>query len=129
MTPTILDHAPPSPYVAGITCRCPRCGKGKLYKGFLEVGPRCETCGLDFAFADTGDGPAIFMMMIAGFIVIAAALGVEVKYRPPYWVHAVLWGPLIMIVTLAPLRLLKSLLIALQYHHDAHEGRQETIKK
>lgn len=114
----ILEKAP-SPYIAGLLCRCPRCGKGKLFEGFLTLRSRCEVCGLDFSFADAGDGPAVFVIMIAGAIVVGAALVTEVKYQPPYWVHAALWIPLILIVTLWPLRGLKSLLIALQYHHKA----------
>jgi uncharacterized protein (DUF983 family) len=115
--------ATPSPFVTGLSGRCPRCGKGKLFDGFLALRERCEACGLDYSFADAGDGPAVFVMFIAGFIVVGMALLVEVKYAPPLWVHALLWGPLILLVTLAPLRLIKGLLIALQYHHDAAEGR------
>lgn len=112
-----------SPYKAGLTCSCPRCGKGRLYAGFLRLAPRCEACGLDYSFIDSGDGPAIFIMMIAGFIVVGAALVVEVKYQPPLWVHAALWLPLVLATTLLPLRIMKSLLTALQYHHRAAEGR------
>ena len=78
---------------------------------------------LDFAFMDSGDGPAIFIIMIAGAIVVAAALIVEVKYQPPFWLHAVLWLPLILATTLLPLPAMKSLLIALQFHHKAAPGR------
>ncbi len=113
----------PSPYLTGLLCRCPRCGKGKLFDGFLTLKSKCDRCGLDFSFADAGDGPAIFVIMIAGAIVVGAALVIEVKYQPPYRVHAVLWIPLILIVTLWPLRGLKSLLIALQYHHKASQGK------
>ncbi len=115
----------PSPFAAGIACRCPRCGKGSLFTGFLTLRPRCESCGLDYSFADTGDGPAIFIILIAGFIVVFAALIVEFLYQPPFWLHALLWGPLILLVTLGPLRPMKGLLIALQYHHKAAEGRFE----
>jgi uncharacterized protein (DUF983 family) len=109
--------------IRGIACRCPRCGRGKLFAGFLTLRPSCESCGLDYAFIDTGDGPAVFIIMIAGAIVVAAALIVEVKYQPPFWLHAVLWLPLILATTLLPLRAMKSLLIALQYHHKAAPGR------
>ena len=85
----------------------------------MTLKSKCDVCGLDFSFANAGDGPAIFVIMIAGAIVVGAALVTEVEYQPPYWVHAVLWIPLILIVTLWPLRGLKSLLIALQYHHKA----------
>jgi uncharacterized protein (DUF983 family) len=118
-------YPPPSPFAAGLSCRCPQCGKGKMFQGFLTLRPRCEVCGLDYAFVDAGDGPAVFIILFAGFVVVGAALIVEVLYQPPYWVHALLWGPLILAVTLLPLRSMKGLLIALQYHHKAAEGRLE----
>jgi uncharacterized protein (DUF983 family) len=109
----------------GLRGRCPRCGEGKLFRGFLGLQPACTSCGLNYGFADAGDGPAVFVILIGGFIVVFAALIVEFVYQPPYWLHAVLWLPLILIVTLAPLRPIKGLLIALQYHHKAQEGRLE----
>jgi uncharacterized protein (DUF983 family) len=113
----------PQSAIRGLLCKCPRCGRGKLYSGFLTLRPACEFCALDYAFIDAGDGPAVFIIMIAGAIVVACALVVEMKYQPPLWVHAVLWLPLILATTLLPLRSMKSLLIALQFHHKAAEGR------
>jgi uncharacterized protein (DUF983 family) len=123
-----MTQQTPSPLVAGLTCRCPRCGKGKLFQGFLSLRPRCDNCGLDYSTMDSGDGPAVFIILLAGFIVVFAALIVEVMYQPPFWLHAVLWLPLILVVTLLPLRPMKSLMVALQYHHKATEGRLETRK-
>ncbi len=117
------DHSLREAARRGLSGRCPRCGKGALFAGFLDVAPRCESCGLDFAFADSADGPAFFVMSFAGFVVVLAALVVEVLYQPPYWVHALLWVPLILVMTLLPLRPAKGLLIALQFHHKAAEGR------
>jgi uncharacterized protein (DUF983 family) len=111
--------------LTGLAGRCPGCHKGKLFSGFLGLRKQCDRCGLDYAFADAGDGPAIFVILFSGFVVVGAALIVEAVYRPPFWLHALLWGPLILIVTLLPLRLIKGLLIALQYHHRAAEGRFE----
>src|SRR4051794_26274391 len=71
--PTVAQSA-----IRGIACKCPRCGKGKLYAGFLTLRPACENCGLDYAFIDSGDGPAVFIIMIAGAIVVACALIVEI---------------------------------------------------
>jgi uncharacterized protein (DUF983 family) len=116
---------PPHPVLAGLAGRCPRCGEGKMFSGFLRLKPSCETCGLDYSFVDAGDGPAVFVILIAGFIVVGAALVVETLYQPPFWLHAVMWLPLILITTLAPLRAMKGVLIALQYHHKAAEGRLE----
>jgi uncharacterized protein (DUF983 family) len=111
------------PMMRGLACRCPRCGKGRLFDGFLTLAPRCEACGLDYSFADSADGPAFFVMFFAGFVVAGSALAVEVLYQPPFWVHAALWAPVIAIVTILPLRPVKGLMIALQYHHKAEEGR------
>ena len=118
------DALPPSlPIARGLRCRCPRCGEGHLFQSFLTLRPVCEKCGLDYSFADAGDGPAVFVILIGGAIVVFAALITEVLYQPPYWLHAVLWLPLILLVTMLPLRMVKGLLIALQYHHKAAPGR------
>lgn len=112
-----------SPYLAGLMCRCPRCGRGKMFAGFLTLAPKCACCGLDYSFADAGDGPAVFVILFTGFIVATAAVVVEFVWRPPYWLHAILWIPAILVVSLGLLRPLKGLLIAIQYHHKAEQGR------
>jgi uncharacterized protein (DUF983 family) len=117
--------APVSPLRAGLACRCPRCGRGKLFSGFLTVAGCCPVCGLDFNEIDSGDGPAVFVVFVVGIVVVAGALWVEVKYQPPYWVHAALWLPAIMIGTLGLLRPFKAALFALQYKHRAREGRRD----
>ncbi len=125
MTQDPVTKAQLSPIRTGLMCRCPRCGEGSLLDGFLGVRPACESCGLDYGFADAGDGPAIFVILFAGFVVVGAALAVEVMYEPPLWLHALLWLPLILVTTLLPLRALKGLMIALQYRNKAAEGRLE----
>jgi uncharacterized protein (DUF983 family) len=120
-------YAPQNPFSAGMRGRCPRCGEGRLFSGFLTLQPRCAACGLDFSFADAGDGPAQFVILIVGFIVAGGALVVEVAYSPPLWVHFMLWGPLVLILCLGMLRPLKGVLVALQYHHRAEEGRIDRV--
>ncbi len=117
----VQDHV--SPWVAGVSCRCPRCGKGRLFDGFLALAKRCAACGLDYGFADSGDGPAVFIMLIVGIIVTGGALIVEALYSPPYWVHAAIWLPLAILLPLLILRPFKATLIALQYANKAQEGR------
>lgn len=111
------------PTSAGFGARCPRCGQGKLFDGYLTLRPRCDSCGLDYAFADAGDGPAVFVILLVGFVVVAGALAVEVNFAPPLWVHMMLWIPLTFILALGALRPLKALMISLQYHRQAREGR------
>ncbi|GAB4522179.1 MAG: hypothetical protein Tsb0010_06390 [Parvularculaceae bacterium] len=114
-----------SPYAAGLRSRCPRCGEGALFAGFLKVAPECPKCGLDLTTEDSGDGPAVFVIFIVGFVVTTAALAVELAFEPPYWVHAALWLPLTFGVSAALLRPIKATMIALQYHHKAEEARFE----
>lgn len=109
----------------GLKRRCPRCGEGKLYKSFLKVADKCDRCDLDFSEIDSGDGPAVFIIMIAGFIIVGLVLYVEVVYRPDYWVHLVLWLPLSILLPLVLLPVLKAWLAAQQYRHKAREGRLE----
>ena len=112
-----------SPWLSGALARCPRCGKGKLFKGFVDVAPACESCGLDLKFADSGDGPAVFVMLFAGFFIVGLALFIEVNYEPPMWVHAAIFLPLTLIVCVGMLRPLKGVLIALQYRNKAGQDR------
>jgi uncharacterized protein (DUF983 family) len=116
-----LSDGLPSPYVTGLSGRCPRCGRGRLFAGFLRVAPRCESCGLDLSQQDSGDGPAAFIILIVGFLVVGGALVVEVKYGWPIWLHLLVWLPLTIILCTAMTRPLKGLLIALQYRYRRHE--------
>ena len=116
-------HYPPvDPVQVGLRGRCPRCGEGALFDGLRSVKPKCGVCGLDNAFADAGDGPAVFVIMIIGFLVVGLALWLEVNYSPALWVHLILWIPLSTVLTLVLLRMAKGLLIALQYRNKAAEG-------
>ncbi|WP_137390318.1 DUF983 domain-containing protein [Rhodoligotrophos defluvii] len=116
-------HPPLNPVATGLRARCPRCGQGRLFQGYLGLAKQCPACGLNYDFADAGDGPAVFIILIAGFVVVGAALFTEVAYQPPYWVHAILWLPLILALTLGLLRPVKGILINQQFHAGAQEGR------
>ena len=113
----------PSLLRVGLFAKCPQCGEGNLFKGFLDLDDGCNECGLDYGFADAGDGPAVFVMLIVGFICVGAALWVELTFGPPLWVHAVIWFPVILGLSLGLLRPLKALLIALQFKNKAGLGR------
>tara|TARA_R110002124_G_scaffold44422_5_gene135479 strand:- start:4682 stop:5035 length:354 start_codon:yes stop_codon:yes gene_type:complete len=114
----------PSPITAGLLCRCPRCGEGKLFRGYLKIAPSCTVCGLDLSFADSGDGPAIFVIFLVAPIIIIMALVVGALFTLPPYVHLMLWIPATIILSLALLPPFKGVLVALQYHNDAHEGHQ-----
>ena len=114
-----------SPVVTGLAGRCPRCGRGRLFSGFLTVAPACTVCGLDFGFADAGDGPAVFVMLMGGFLVLGAALAVEIAYQPPLWIYPLVFVPLSLVVCLGLLRPFKGVLIAAQYVNRAEPGQLE----
>lgn len=116
-------YPPVGPVKAGLQARCPRCGQGRLFAGFLNPAPGCTSCGLDYSFIDTGEGPAVLVMLLIGFIVVGLALWMEVNVDPPLWVHFILWIPLALVLCLGALRLMKGVLIALQYKHKAAEGQ------
>lgn len=118
------NHPPVSPLTAGLLARCPRCGKGALFDGYLKVRERCANCGLELARHDSGDGPAVFVILILGFIVVGLALWVELTFEPPLWLHALIWAPTILGGALLMLRPLKATLIALQYKHRREDYEQ-----
>jgi len=111
------------PVLNGARARCPRCGRGRLFDRFLRVRTACASCGLGFGFADAGDGPAVFVSFLAGFIVCGGAVWLELTHAPPYWVHAAIWAPLAIAAPLALLRPFKGLLIGIQYRNGAREGQ------
>jgi uncharacterized protein (DUF983 family) len=121
--PDKASYAPVDPFKVGIAGKCPRCGTGRLFDGYLQTAKGCSNCGLDYAFMDSGDGPAVFVILILGFIVTGLALATEVSYNPPLWLHFLLWIPLTLVLSLVLLRWMKGILIALQYKNKAAEGK------
>jgi uncharacterized protein (DUF983 family) len=110
---------------AGLGARCPRCGEGRLYAGFLKLADRCDSCGLRLSELNAADGPAFFAMSAVGILVGFAALFAEVAYSPPVWVHLVVWFPLIAILSLLLLRPIKGVMVALTFRHRGFESRDE----
>ena len=116
-----------APFIAGALGRCPNCGDGSLFTGFLTVAPRCAKCGFDLAKSDSGDGPAVFVIFIAGFIAAFGVLFTEVAYRPPLWVEAVIWLPIAAVLCLGLLRPLKGLMIAAQFANRASQAGRDDL--
>jgi len=114
-----------NPIRAGLLCRCPNCGKGPLFTGFLKVVERCEACGFDFTRLNTGDGAAVFVMQVAGAPVVFGALFIQVAYEPPIWAMVAVALPLVAGLSLGLMRPGKGLMIALQMRNKAGQARHE----
>jgi uncharacterized protein (DUF983 family) len=121
--PEISPGTVQSPLAVAVRSRCPRCGKGRLFCGFLTVAPSCDVCGLDYSFADPADGPAFFVMMTVALPITALGIWIELAFDPPLWVHAVTTLPALLVGCILPLRFFKGWMVASQYIHRAEEGR------
>ena len=107
----------PAPLAAGLGGLCPRCGAPTLYSGWLRFAERCRACGLDFSAFNVGDGPAAFLTLILGTVVVVAAVALELSVSPPVWVHLLLWPPVTLAAVIASLRVAKAWLLALEYRN------------
>lgn len=114
-----------NPVLAGIACRCPNCAKGPLFAGYLKIQDRCTVCGFDLKKADSGDGPAVFIILIVGALACFGALFTEVAYKPPIWLQATVWPLLAAGLSLALLPPFKGVLVGLQFHNKASEARHD----
>ncbi|MBV1691152.1 DUF983 domain-containing protein [Novosphingobium sp. G106] len=104
---------------------CPRCGARTLFDGLAKFAPRCRACGLDFSTFNVGDGPAAFLTLIVGALVVAAAITLELSAHPPFWVHILLWVPITAAAVVWGLRAGKGALLAAEYQRQAGEHRTE----
>jgi len=103
---------------------CPRCGAKTLFAGWTRFADRCRACGLDLTTFNVGDGPAAFLTMIVGAVVVLLAVWLQLSVGPPWWVHVLLWGPLTTAGVILGLRVAKAALLQSEYHNRAGEGRQ-----
>jgi uncharacterized protein (DUF983 family) len=94
---------------------CPNCGEGRMFRAFLKVADHCPACGEALHHQRTDDAPAYFVILVVGHVVVPIVLAVETVYAPAYWVHAVLWLPLTLGLSLAILQPIKGALVALQW--------------
>ena len=110
-----------SSFRSGLTFKCPNCGKGKLYSGYLKIAGNCGNCGVKLGELDPGDGPAVFVTFILGVLIVPLALWLEVSMAPPTWVHLAVWPPVILVLAMLMLRLMKAILVAYHFQNLRHE--------
>lgn len=112
----------PSIAEAALGGLCPRCASRTLFAGVARFAPRCRICQLDFAQFNVGDGPAAFLTLIVGTLVVALAIWVQLAFEPAFWVHILLWVPLALALTMGGLRVAKAALLASEYRNRAREA-------
>lgn len=112
-----------SPLRTGLQGRCVKCGEGSLFSGFLRFARRCEACGLDLEIEDAGDGPAVFVIFIAGIVICPLALIFHIKLEASIWLTMAVWVPILILFCLALLRPLRGLMLNIQIANAAAEGR------
>ena len=115
----------PSIREAALFGLCPRCGARTLFDGVAQFAPRCRACGLDLTRFNVGDGPAAFLTLIIGGVLVGLALWLEVAASPPFWVHALLWIPLTFALVIYGLRVAKAALLASEFRNKAGEAGRE----
>ena len=111
-----------SPLASALRGNCPRCGAHTLFDGWISFAHKCRACGLDYDAFNVGDGPAAFLILIVGAVVVGGAITLELAAEPPYWVHLI-WIPVAALLTIGGLRLGKAGLLAQEYRHRSKEGR------
>lgn len=120
----VIDHSDPQRHAPvwpalrrGLALRCPQCGQGRIFRRYLKVNPTCASCGLELQSFRSDDAPPYFTMLIVGHIIVPGMLLLEQLYHPSSWVHAVLWLPLTLALTLRLLPRIKGAVIGFQWAH------------
>jgi uncharacterized protein (DUF983 family) len=103
--------------------QCPQCGAMTLFDGLIKFAQRCRACGLDFTQFNVGDGPAAFLTLIVGGIVVIGAVALQLGITPPFWVHILIWPVVTLALVLSGLRIAKAWLLQSEYRNAAREGR------
>lgn len=106
---------------------CPKCGEQTLFEGVAQFAPKCSACKLDYSAFNVGDGPAGFLTLIIGAVIVGLALWLEVSWAPPIWVHAMLWIPLTFFMVIGGLRVAKAALLFAEYNRNAREAGSDDL--
>lgn len=124
-TPPVSPHVYPSVAEGALRGLCPECGAVGLFTGPVQFADKCARCGHDFTRYNVGDGPAAFLTLFVGALIVALALIVELAFEPPFWVHVLLWVPLTALAVVGSLRAAKAALLHLEYRNQAREGLRD----
>ncbi len=126
---TPIPEGQPAAAQAALFGLCPQCGGKTLFRGVAQFAPKCSACGLDFSAFNVGDGPAAFLTLIIGAVVVILALWLNFTLHPPLWVHALIWLPVILLSVMGGLRVSKAWLLQAEYWRKAKEAGHADIER
>lgn len=106
---------------------CPQCGNRTLFAGLTRFAETCRVCGLDFTRFNVGDGPAAFLTMVVGAMIVGLALWLDFAVHPPFWIHALIWIPVTTGAVIWGLRISKAALLASEYRNNAREAGSKDL--
>jgi uncharacterized protein (DUF983 family) len=127
MTDWQIKKGRPGIMQAALFGLCPRCGAKTLFDGMVRFAARCPNCGLDYSTFNVGDGPAALLTLVIGALIIILAIIVDIAFRPPFWVHVLIWVPLTVALTVWSLRVAKGALLVSEYRNSAGEAGKDDI--
>jgi uncharacterized protein (DUF983 family) len=104
----------------GFRCKCPACGKGRIFYKYLKVVDQCPSCGEDLHYQRADDAPPYLTIMAVGHLIVPALFIVERLWKPAIWVHMAIWLPLTLFLTLALLPMIKGAVVGLQWALRMH---------
>lgn len=118
----MVDHTEPKPHhswgmtlLRGFRRRCPSCGIGGIFSGYVSVNQHCANCGLELGAYRSDDAPAYFTIVLVGHFIVPSMLILEQTIHPAMWIHMVTWLPLTLVMTLALLPRVKGALLGAQW--------------
>ena len=127
MKPAQSIEGQPSIAKAALFGLCPQCGHKTLFAGLGQFADTCSNCDLDFSSYNVGDGPAALLTLVIGALIIILALVVDSAFRPPFWVHVIIWVPFTAALTIITLRMAKAALLAAEHHNRAREAGKSDL--
>lgn len=113
------DHRVPTGLLRGVRRRCPECGQGRLFDGYLKVRPTCDVCGHDNGQYRADDAPPYFTILIVGHLVVGPLLAFPFIWQAPLWLVVGSTLPALLLLTLLILPRVKGAVVGFHWAVDA----------
>ena len=112
---TLQDRSGGQAMWRGTLCRCPHCGKGRMFRAYLKVADQCEVCGEQLNLHRADDLPPYLAITIVGHIIVFLMLHLDMTYKVQPMTYVLSMIPLAIILPLAMLPSIKGAIVGLQW--------------